>query len=77
MFNNASHTLPRELARIKLSQGAALRVIQLTDKNRSCEIYHHGDWKVLDKKWAKELFLTYGNNAQKFIQNNMPELLDE
>lgn len=77
MLKNTSHSLPKELARTKLSKGSALRVMQLDGNSRCCEVYTYSGWKLLDQDWAKELLLTYGHKTQKFIQKYMPELLEK
>jgi hypothetical protein len=77
MSDNAAYPSPKELARTKLGKGSALRIIQLDENSRCCEIYTYGGWKQMDEDWAREALLTYGQKARKFIQKHMPELLKQ
>jgi hypothetical protein len=66
----------REIAKTLLPKGSALRLMRQDENNRFCEVYTYSGWQRLDADWAKELQLTYGNKARKFIQKHIPELLD-
>jgi hypothetical protein len=77
MFKNTSTPLLKETARTTLPKGAALRVILQEENMRYCEIYSYGGWRRLNEDWAKEIVLTYGHKAQRFIQKHIPELLEK